>query len=287
MLSVSLWCFPMAPRSEESFKQYFSEMPWVAVPYSDEARRSRLNRLYGIQGKILQLHHSSWRWESLPWPSCYVAAWKLTAACAEKSDDRKHGTLWSLRNAGPGKPRPLPPCTHDSSRFVRFFNNQEWCSRGLACSLLLASPVKNVKNFSLPRSGLSGPNDENKRECENKVTDFRAALPFCDWSNSPPPLRHPNTDPAGRGRVHDHATGPCGSAERPRVPALPMAPEACAGAQRVQRRTAPRRALPRPVRGWVGHDQSQQVMGSAKYISLNLVQPAYLQMKPGQKSYCE
>uniref|UniRef100_A0A671TLT3 Thioredoxin-like fold domain-containing protein n=1 Tax=Sparus aurata TaxID=8175 RepID=A0A671TLT3_SPAAU len=37
-------------RSEESFKQYFSEMPWLAVPYPDEARRSRLNRLYGIQG---------------------------------------------------------------------------------------------------------------------------------------------------------------------------------------------------------------------------------------------
>ncbi|NWQ82275.1 NXN protein, partial [Columbina picui] len=37
-------------RSEDSFKQYFSEMPWVAVPYADEARRSRLNRLYGIQG---------------------------------------------------------------------------------------------------------------------------------------------------------------------------------------------------------------------------------------------
>uniref|UniRef100_A0A8C4I9E2 Nucleoredoxin n=1 Tax=Dicentrarchus labrax TaxID=13489 RepID=A0A8C4I9E2_DICLA len=36
--------------SEESFKQYFSEMPWLAVPYPDEARRSRLNRLYGIQG---------------------------------------------------------------------------------------------------------------------------------------------------------------------------------------------------------------------------------------------
>ncbi|XP_031824598.1 nucleoredoxin [Sarcophilus harrisii] len=30
--------------------QYFSEMPWLAVPYADEARRSRLNRLYGIQG---------------------------------------------------------------------------------------------------------------------------------------------------------------------------------------------------------------------------------------------
>lgn len=40
-----------ASRSEDSFKQYFSEMPWLAVPYTDEARRSRLNRLYGIQGR--------------------------------------------------------------------------------------------------------------------------------------------------------------------------------------------------------------------------------------------
>ncbi|KAI5611146.1 nucleoredoxin [Silurus asotus] len=38
------------PLSEDSFTQYFSEMPWLAVPYTDEARRSRLNRLYGIQG---------------------------------------------------------------------------------------------------------------------------------------------------------------------------------------------------------------------------------------------
>uniref|UniRef100_W5MGA7 Nucleoredoxin n=1 Tax=Lepisosteus oculatus TaxID=7918 RepID=W5MGA7_LEPOC len=42
--------FVSADRSEDSFKQYFSEMPWLAVPYSDEGRRSRLNRLYGIQG---------------------------------------------------------------------------------------------------------------------------------------------------------------------------------------------------------------------------------------------
>ncbi|TKS80891.1 Nucleoredoxin [Collichthys lucidus] len=42
--------FVSADRSEASFKQYFSEMPWLAVPYPDEARRSRLNRLYGIQG---------------------------------------------------------------------------------------------------------------------------------------------------------------------------------------------------------------------------------------------
>ncbi|XP_037843797.1 nucleoredoxin isoform X2 [Chlorocebus sabaeus] len=44
--------FVSADRSEESFKQYFSEMPWLAVPYTDEARRSRLNRLYGIQGAV-------------------------------------------------------------------------------------------------------------------------------------------------------------------------------------------------------------------------------------------
>ncbi|XP_061461263.1 nucleoredoxin isoform X4 [Rhineura floridana] len=42
--------FVSADRSEDSFKQYFSEMPWLAIPYADEGRRSRLNRLYGIQG---------------------------------------------------------------------------------------------------------------------------------------------------------------------------------------------------------------------------------------------
>ncbi|KAK1785818.1 hypothetical protein P4O66_003115 [Electrophorus voltai] len=42
--------FVSADRSEDSFTQYFSEMPWLAVPYPDETRRSRLNRLYGIQG---------------------------------------------------------------------------------------------------------------------------------------------------------------------------------------------------------------------------------------------
>ncbi|XP_015683215.1 nucleoredoxin [Protobothrops mucrosquamatus] len=42
--------FVSADRSEESFKQYFSEMPWLSIPYADEGRRSRLNRLYGIQG---------------------------------------------------------------------------------------------------------------------------------------------------------------------------------------------------------------------------------------------
>ena len=48
-------------RSEDSFKQYFSEMPWLAVPYTDEARRSRLNRLYGIQGRRSRLPGDPWR----------------------------------------------------------------------------------------------------------------------------------------------------------------------------------------------------------------------------------
>lgn len=52
--TVASPCSPL--RSEESFQQYFSEMPWLAVPYSDEARRSRLNRLYGIQGEPAQPH---------------------------------------------------------------------------------------------------------------------------------------------------------------------------------------------------------------------------------------
>ncbi|MFT7818356.1 nucleoredoxin-like [Arapaima gigas] len=42
--------FVSADRSEDSFQQYFSDMPWLAVPYCDKVRRSRLNRLYGIQG---------------------------------------------------------------------------------------------------------------------------------------------------------------------------------------------------------------------------------------------
>ncbi|XP_059829531.1 nucleoredoxin isoform X5 [Hypanus sabinus] len=42
--------FVSADRSEDSYKQYFSEMPWTAVPYTDETRRSRLNRHFDIQG---------------------------------------------------------------------------------------------------------------------------------------------------------------------------------------------------------------------------------------------
>lgn len=134
-----------------------------------------------------------------------------------------------------------------------------------------------VLNFLDPMMATSG----NVRS-ENRVTDFRdanlPALPFSDWVNSPPGFRYPNTDPAGRRRAHDHATGPCGSAERPGVPTLPLAPSARPGTQRVQRCAAPRRALPRPVRGWVWHDEGEQP-GSAKDISVDLVHPVHLQIR--------
>lgn len=76
---------------------------------------------------------------------------------------------------------------------------------------------------------------------------------FCHaiFTSCPFLARYSHTDSAGHRRARDHATGPRGSAERPRVPALSLAPSACARAQRVQCRTAPRGAVPRPLCGWV------------------------------------
>uniref|UniRef100_UPI00358FAD39 nucleoredoxin isoform X2 n=1 Tax=Myxine glutinosa TaxID=7769 RepID=UPI00358FAD39 len=42
--------FVSSDRSEESFQQYFGEMPWLAVPYADTQRRESLGKLYSIQG---------------------------------------------------------------------------------------------------------------------------------------------------------------------------------------------------------------------------------------------
>nr|XP_032823739.1 nucleoredoxin isoform X2 [Petromyzon marinus] len=42
--------FVSSDRSDESFAQYFGEMPWLSVPYADTARRLNLSKLYGIQG---------------------------------------------------------------------------------------------------------------------------------------------------------------------------------------------------------------------------------------------
>lgn len=39
-----------ADRSEEQFNEYYEEMPWVAVPYSETARRNQLAQKFHIQG---------------------------------------------------------------------------------------------------------------------------------------------------------------------------------------------------------------------------------------------
>ncbi|CAL1276976.1 unnamed protein product [Larinioides sclopetarius] len=42
--------FISSDRSEESFVKYFSTMPWLAVPYSEEKTRKDLPHLYGVGG---------------------------------------------------------------------------------------------------------------------------------------------------------------------------------------------------------------------------------------------
>lgn len=42
--------FVSSDRSEESFKNFFKNMPWLAVPYSEEKCRKELTNLYGVGG---------------------------------------------------------------------------------------------------------------------------------------------------------------------------------------------------------------------------------------------
>jgi nucleoredoxin len=42
--------FVSGDNDEASFKEYLGHMPWLAVPYADEARRSGLNRAAGVRG---------------------------------------------------------------------------------------------------------------------------------------------------------------------------------------------------------------------------------------------
>ncbi len=42
--------FVSADRDEGAFDEYLAHMPWLAVPYADEARRSALNRALGVRG---------------------------------------------------------------------------------------------------------------------------------------------------------------------------------------------------------------------------------------------
>ncbi len=65
-------------------------MPWLAVPYTDDARRSRLNRLYGIQGK------SVW---TLTLAQVEVRLFDVTLAVVDTADPARNGKL-SCRNVG-------------------------------------------------------------------------------------------------------------------------------------------------------------------------------------------
>ena len=42
--------FASSDRDEASFKDYFSEMPWLAVPFSDRSRKEALSDLFEVQG---------------------------------------------------------------------------------------------------------------------------------------------------------------------------------------------------------------------------------------------
>jgi thiol-disulfide isomerase/thioredoxin len=42
--------FVSSDRDEKSFDEYHGEMPWLALPYSNRAKKTELSQLYGVQG---------------------------------------------------------------------------------------------------------------------------------------------------------------------------------------------------------------------------------------------
>lgn len=42
--------FLSSDRDEDAFKEYFSEMPWLAMPFADK-RTKKLSRLYDVSGE--------------------------------------------------------------------------------------------------------------------------------------------------------------------------------------------------------------------------------------------
>lgn len=77
--------------------------------------------------------------------------------------------------------------------------------------------------------------------------------------------RHPDAHRAGLPGRGDHAAGAGGGAERRRVPRVPLAPQARAGADGLQRCAAERGALPRSLRRYgaaLGSEQSPDGEGS-------------------------
>lgn len=42
--------FASSDRDEPSFKEYFGEMPWLALPYSERAAKEKLSKVFGVDG---------------------------------------------------------------------------------------------------------------------------------------------------------------------------------------------------------------------------------------------
>merc|ERR1712118_449595 len=42
--------FVSSDRSDDAFKEYFAEMPWLALPYADRAAKNDLSKVFGVQG---------------------------------------------------------------------------------------------------------------------------------------------------------------------------------------------------------------------------------------------
>merc|ERR1712130_685283 len=42
--------FVSSDRDEDAFKEYFNEMPWLALPYSDREKKDTLSKKYKVQG---------------------------------------------------------------------------------------------------------------------------------------------------------------------------------------------------------------------------------------------
>ncbi len=42
--------FVSSDRNQSGFEEYFAEMPWLALPYSDRTRKDQLSKHFGVQG---------------------------------------------------------------------------------------------------------------------------------------------------------------------------------------------------------------------------------------------
>jgi hypothetical protein len=47
-------------REESGFKEYLDSMPWLAVPFSEEDRRSELNEFFEVRRKLWEFSNDCW-----------------------------------------------------------------------------------------------------------------------------------------------------------------------------------------------------------------------------------